>query len=168
MRKAFIGLRPCHEHAGHAGNGARGPVVRRPLKAGSSFHNLLDVDFDADGDGDIEDGERNLIQTDTDMGWDRKRASGIRLRQVPPRRRGRLQNGGHRPRRGRRRLRSRSDYPGRRFAFDVDGDLGIISAMVNGLADFGSRTARQFAGRRPGMGVGRSRRRCRGRVDAFR
>src|SRR5690606_1909966 len=69
MRKAFIGLvlatsmlaPPAMARDGQVYGGVEGGVL---------FGDALGVDFDADGDGEIDDTETNLFELDTDMGWD--------------------------------------------------------------------------------------------------
>ncbi|HEY6814733.1 MAG TPA: outer membrane beta-barrel protein, partial [Croceibacterium sp.] len=142
MRKAFTGLVLATSMLATTAI-ARDDQMYGGVEGGVLFPGGLDVDFDADGDDDIDDSERNLIVADTDMGWDVDGILGYDF-------------GGFRLE-GELGYKTadvdRVDAPGFDLnpatpavesGFDVDGNLGIMSAMVNGLVDLGPDDGAQF------------------------
>ncbi len=152
MRKALVGLvlatsmlaGPAMARDGQLYGGVEGGVL---------FGNSLGVDFDADGDDEIDDNETDLFELDADMGWDADLLLGYDF-------------GGFR-------LEAEAGYKtadvDRVVAasgfdldptttavdseFDVDGDVSVKSLMINALADIGDDDGLQFFA---GAGGGRA------------
>jgi opacity protein-like surface antigen len=150
MRKAAIGLALATTILATSAM-ARDGSMYAGIEGGVAFGDSLTVDYDADGDGDIEDGERSLVDLDTDMGWDFDAILGYDF-------------GGFRieGEAGYKKLDISEvesdagfdldpDTPAVDTAFGVDGDVTVKSLMLNALADFGADGGTQFYA---GGGVG--------------
>lgn len=152
MRKAFIGL-------ALATTVLAAPAVARDgstylgIEGGVVFGDDLSIDYDLDGDGDIETGEAGLVQFDLDRGWEGDIVLGHDFGAF------RLEAEGAYKQMGADAITATGGVdldpatPGVQtsFAGGVEGKLRVASAMVNALVDLGSDDSVNFYA---GGGVG--------------
>jgi opacity protein-like surface antigen len=150
MRKAFIGIALATTLL-TAPAIARDGSVYAGVEGGLLFGDALNIDIDTDGDDLIDDNEVEVAELDLDRGWDVDAVLGYDFGRF------RLEAEGAYKTMGADRLTGATGFdldpgtPGVQNAFDVDGDLNVASAMVNGLVDLGSDDSVNFYA---GGGVG--------------
>ena len=150
MRKAAIGLALATTVLANPAM-ARDGSMYAGIEGGVAFGDSLSVDYDADGDGEIDDDERNLVDLDPDMGWDFDAILGYDFGGF------RIEGEAAYKTMDIGEVESEAGFdldpatPAIDTAFDIDGNVSVKSLMLNALADLGPDGGTQFYA---GGGVG--------------